>query len=270
MKRASILILLLTISFVGCRPKYSAAKINNTTTPKTQTLTVKDIVSQYRGANTEIQFLNLSDAAIEYTNDTKSYYVSAKMQIIKGKEISISIFPMLGIELFRLKFTPERFYIFDKLNRQYCDNSYQYLSKMLKAEVSYGMIESLLTNNIFSIAPNSNIDDSYVSTQMADKFILASKPDSNMYKHIMEISPSYTLTAMSVVQNMSQLIRVDYADFKIIDKTTFPTVIEAKTSLPTDNFRLKINIKKIEINKPFEIGTVNIGRYTKVQCSQII
>ncbi|MBF0976245.1 MAG: hypothetical protein HXK55_02385, partial [Bacteroidetes bacterium] len=59
-------------------------------TPKTQTLTVKDIVSQYRGANTEIQFLNLSDAAIEYTNDTKSYYVSAKMQIIKGKEISIS------------------------------------------------------------------------------------------------------------------------------------------------------------------------------------
>ena len=69
---------------------------------------------------------------------------------------------------------------------------------------------------------------------------------------------------------MTEAVRVDYTVFKVIDKVAFPTLIELKTNLPKDNFNMRINIKKAEINGLVEPSPVDFGRYTKVMCSQIL
>lgn len=272
MKRTHTIILILLLAVLAissCRTKYTLMKTTNTTTPTTRTLTVKEIVKQHSTANSEILYLNISDAEAKYKNEEKSYSVKMTIKIIKDKEINISVFPLLGIELFRLRFTPERFYIFDKFNRQYCDNSYQYFSKMLKTEVSYKDIEALLTNKLFSLDHTTTIDEAYTSTQLEDRFLLTSKQNFNNYKHIFEISPDYMLSSTILKDVATDALKVDYSMFKAIDKILFPTTIELKTDLPKDNFELKIDVKKIEINKAFETNSIDFNRYSKVECSQI-
>lgn len=270
MKKTYLIILLAVLAVSGCRTKYTSMKTTNTTTPASHTLTVKEIVKQHSASNSEILFLNISDAEAKYKNEEKNYSVKMTIKIIKDKEINISVFPLLGIELFRLRFTPERFYVFDKFNRQYCDNSYQYFSKMLKTEISYKDIEALLTNKLFSLDHNNSIDEAYTSTQLEDRFLLTSKQNFNNYKHIFELSPDYMLFSTILKDIATNALKVDYSMFKVINKILFPTTIELKTDLPKDNFELKIDVKKIEINKPFETNSVDFDRYSKVECSQIL
>ena len=270
MKKSIIFILLVAVIAGGCRPKYTAMKTSRTETPVAQKLTISEIVNQCNRANSEIRTLNISNAEVFYQNDEKSYTVKMTIRIIKGKEISISIFPALGIELFRIKFTPERFYVFDKFNRQYCDNSYDYFTKILKTEVTYAAIEALLTNKLFCINKNESIETDYASIQKPEMFLLESKRQANGYEHRFEISPDYMIASTVLKDRMTEAVRVDYTVFKVIDKVAFPTLIELKTNLPKDNFNMRINIKKAEINGLVEPSPVDFGRYTKVMCSQIL
>lgn len=270
MKRAYIFLLLAIMAVIGCRPRYTAVKNSNKTTPTTHKLTAKDIVSHNNKAKIPIDFLNVTDASLAFNNDGKDYFMSMNMKVIRGKEISVSVMPMLGIELFRIRFTPERFHLFDKFNRQYCDNSYQYLSKMLKTEVSYAMIEALLLNNLFSIDPNAMVDEAYSPTQLDDRFLLTSLREFSGYRHTFELSPDYMVTSTSINQPVTQILRADYSNFKSVDKVVFPTTIELKTNLEQNNFNLKVDVKRVEINKVFSIPTVDFERYTKVECVNML
>lgn len=271
MKKVYLFLVIFVVVFGGCRPRYTTIKSKSQTTSTEHKSTTKDVVNQNSTIRVPIDYLNISDASIAYTtSEGKNYYMSMNLKVIRGKEISISVLPMLGIELFRIRFTPERFYIFDKFNRQYCDNSYQYLSKMVKAEVSYNMIEALLLNNLFSIDPQATVEKAYGLAQMKDRFVLSSLSDFGGYRHSFELSPDYMLTSTSVSKLVDEVLRLDYSSFKLVDKVIFPTTMEMKANLEQNGFNLKIDIKRVEINKVFTIPTVDFERYTRVECGSIM
>jgi len=269
MKKIYLLIFLLIILLSGCKTRQLAVKPKNTGTPTTQILTTQNIVNQIDNANKEIRTLNISNAEALFTKDGKTQSVRISVRIIKDKEINISILPILGVEMFRIQLIPQRFYVFDKLNRRYCENSYNFLSDIAQTNITFETIQALLTNKLFSLTKEKNIAQAFVSQQVNDKFILASKEQVKEYSHIFQISPDYMIFSTSLNRFSNDLVSVNYLMFSLVDKVIFPLSMEVDANFPANRFNLKINVKKIAINQKLEINSIDFQRYTKVECTKM-
>lgn len=264
---STILILAVVILAAGCKTRTKTVTPTQTTTP-TKTLSTKEVVQQNTKAAAEIKFLDISNAEARIQHLGRNISVRTSIKIIAGKEISISVLPLLGIELFRVKITPERFYVFDKLNKKYCDGSYEYLSQMAGTDVSYSDIEALLTNRLFSLKSGQTVDKAYDLQQGKDKFLLTSRDMFNGYRHTFELSPSYTLTA-TALDDGTHHVKLNYSEFGVTDKVLFPMLVDVNAKLPKEEMTISIAIKKIQFNKPVEISDLDFSRYTKTDCKRM-
>lgn len=264
---STTLILAVVLLAFGCKTRAKTVTPTSTTTP-TKNLSAKEVVQQNDKSATEIKFLDISNAEARLQDGGKTIAVRSSIKIIAGKEISISVLPLLGIELFRVKITPERFYVFDKLNKKYCDGSYEYLSQMAGTEISYKDIEALLTNRLFSLKSGQSVDKAYNLQQQKDKFLLSSKDMFNGYRHSFELSPDYLLTA-TALDDGTHHVKLNYSEFGVVNKVLFPMLIDVKAKLPKNALDLSIVIKKVQFNKPIEISELDFSRYTKTDCKRM-
>lgn len=264
---STTLILAMVILAVGCKTRTKVVTPTQTTTP-TKTLTAKEVVQQNTKSATDIKFLDISNAEAVIQDGGRTISVRSSIKIIAGKEINISVLPLLGIELFRVKITPEKFYVFDKLNKKYCDGNYEYLSQMAGTNISYNDIEALLTNRLFSLKSGQSVDKAYDLQQGKDKFLLSSKDMFNGYRHTFELSPDYMLTA-TALDDGTHSVKLNYSEFSVVSKVLFPMLIDVKAKLPKNSLNLSIVIKKIQFNKPFEISELDFSRYTKTDCKRM-
>ena len=274
--KKSVLFIAISLSIVllsGCKVRKQKSN-NDTSTTTTQTLpsgdlNTKYIVEQNEKASQEIKFLNISSAemVLEYYGNRMS--VKVQIQVIKDKEICLSVLPLLGIELYRVKITPEKFYIFDKLHKKYCDGSYEYLSALTGADIKYKDIEALLTNRLFSLEKGKTVENGYTVEQEPTQYRLKSKSKAQDFEHTFEISPDYKVISTAIQNSQNQHIRVGYKDFVNINKVLFPITVGVEAQLPEQSFNANIEIKKIEINKEFEIKQLDFKKYTRTDCKKI-
>lgn len=269
----AITILIAFFSFSSCKTKKHTKPATTTeqitTNSQKGNTTTENIVEQNKKLSSQIDFLNITnaDAVINYYGNRMS--VRMQIQVIKDKEICISVLPLLGIELYRVKITPEKFYIFDKLHKKYCDGQYQYLSALTGIDIQYKDIEALLTNRLFSLSKKQKIEEGYKTEVSDNKYILSSNEKLLDFEHKFDISPDYKIIATSIQNSQNQHISMSYQDFVVINKVLFPITVGVEAMLPNSSFDVSIEIKKIEINKEFEIKQLDFKKYSRTDCKKI-
>jgi hypothetical protein len=265
------LILILAI-FFGCKSKQIVTK-KPVSMPQNEINSAENIVNQIVKSQNELSFVNISNAEMILNVEGKSFSLRCNLKIIKNQEITLSILPILGIEMFRFHLKPNNFYIFDKLNRQYCENNYEYLNNILGVEISYQTIENLLTNRLFTLSQpgtENDLSKTFSVLQMPDKYILTENKRTGIFTHFFDILPDFVISATSLNENSNEVLSVKYSDFYIQNGALFPMKIDINSNFKTKKMTANIEIKKMEINKKFNITPIDISRYKKVICNNII
>jgi hypothetical protein len=129
----------------------SSCKTKQITTTSSELSVVDYTVAQVQQQQPQFSYLNISKMDIVANYGTQQLSFRATVKAVTDSLLVFSVQPLLGVEMFRLEFTPTSFRIIDKWNRKYTDNTYDFLRYSLGVDVNFNVIQALFFNQLFVV-----------------------------------------------------------------------------------------------------------------------
>lgn len=273
MKTNKILIILILIASIlaGCKTQQRKQRPDqHRIAPR---ISVCDLAQKSYEAQPYFTTMNISKMSMSINYGQMTFTVKSSIRIATDSLLSISIQPALGIEMFRAEFTPSGFKVYDKMNRRYSENSYEYIKLSWGLDVDYKAIEALFSHRIFipqSTDPNEICKDFRIE-YLADTTAIVSNTPIGKYTQQFDINMNNYRLTMSGLRYEDQLVMaITYGALKSFDKTLFPETVYLQTTMTETNVSATLNIEKVKFNEPLYTSPINISRYKKVGFMDLI
>ena len=273
MKTNKILIILILIASIlaGCKTQQRKQRPDqHRIAPR---ISVCDLAQKSYEAQPYFTTMNISKMSMSINYGQMTFTVKSSIRIATDSLLSISIQPALGIEMFRAEFTPSGFKVYDKMNRRYSDNSYEYIKLSWGLDVDYKAIEALFSHRIFipqSTDPNEICKDFRIE-YLADTTAIVSNTPIGKYTQQFDIDMNNYRLTMSGLRYEDQLVMaITYGALKSFDKTLFPETVYLQTTMTETNVSATLNIEKVKFNEPLYTSPINTSRYKKVGFMDLI
>ena len=198
---------------------------------------------------------------LEFVDNGKSKSVRANMYIKKDSTIIISVIPIMGIEIFRISLDSSSIRVIARLNRKFITSSYDYLANNYGIIVNYKIIESLITNSIFSYPEGTTSFLSKYSGRKFDAYYSLKSVDDRSYKRLLRRNSDIYLHEIIImpnsfkVQNTSLMnvsksfsMNVVYSSFIEKDISSFPENISIDVKQKDKVYNLVFSYKDFEID----------------------
>ena len=267
MKTNKILIILILIASIlaGCKTQQRKQRPDqHRIAPR---VSVCDLTQKSCTAQPNFTTMNISKMSMSINYGQMTFTVKSSIRIATDSLLSISIQPALGIEMFRAEFTPSGFKVYDKMNRRYSENSYEYIKLSWGLDVDYKAIEALFSHRLFipqSTDPNEICKDFRIE-YLADTTAIVSNTPIGKHTQQFDIDMNNYRLTMSELRYEDQLVMaITYGALKSFDKTLFPETVYLQTTMTETNVSATLNIEKIKFNEPLSISPINTSRYKKV------
>lgn len=272
MKTNKILIITIFIATIlaGCKTQQHKQKPDKDTT---QRISICDLTQKSCNAQPNFATLNISKMSMSVNYGGTQFTFKSSIRIISDSILSISIQPALGIEMFRAEFTPSGFIVYDKLNRRYSENSYEYIKLSWGLNVDYKAIEALFSHRLFipQTTDPKEICKDFRIEQLADTTSIVSNTPIGKYTQQFDIDMNNYRLTMSGLHYDNQLVTaITYGTLKSFDKILFPETIYLQTTMTQTDVSATLNAEKIKFNEPIIISEINISRYKKVGFMELL
>ena len=246
----------------------SSCKTKQITTTSSASSVVDYTVAQVQQQQPQFSYLNISKMDIVANYGTQQLSFRATVKAVTDSLLVFSVQPLLGVEMFRLEFTPTSFRIIDKWNRKYTDNTYDFLRYSLGVDVNFNVIQALFFNQLFVVdgvvAPNQFVVETlpqeptrlvHLGTGLIQRFELVDKQMAIAKTELIVDKGRLTCT---------------YANHRMQNGVRFPLALNITMQVGGKLADVDCQISQLEFNKSFEYSTVNLERYEKVAFSKII
>ena len=183
----------------------------------------------------------------------------------KDSQIVVSIYALMGIELVRAKLTKDEVIIIDKHNKKVFKTDYLYFKRNFGIELSFNVIQSLITNSLFLYPDEEDyydglkkykhhIDTDYYSFKsIKDKRVnrLSKRSRNDLIIHEINIYPeSFKIFNVFIKDwGTNQKLVITYDNFKDFSSIFFPEDISISASQGTSTVDVSLKVNYIEIDK---------------------
>ena len=181
---------------------------------------------------------------LELTKGNKSQTHTLTLRMERGKTIWVNAF----LNMVRLKITPEKVEMYNKLDRTFFDGDYEIINDFLGIELNFSNLENaLLGDALFN--PKTN---ALKREPNQTSYVLAPKNVNELLQVLYYINPgSFKLEGQSVFQPLeNRSLDVNYQSFQAIDAQLFPKSITIKVIENQKETSLKLNLKSVILNQP--------------------
>ena len=181
---------------------------------------------------------------LELTEGDKSQTHTLTLRIERGKTIWVNAF----LNTVRLKITPEKAQMYNKLDRTFFDGDYEIINDFLGIELNFSNLENaLLGDALFNPKKNALKREPNQTS-----YVLAPKNVNELLQVLYYINPgSFKLEGQSVYQPLeNRSLDVNYQSFQAIDAQLFPKSITIKVLENQKETSLKLNLKSVILNQP--------------------
>lgn len=182
---------------------------------------------------------------IEYTNgtDSQSFTVSLRMEKDKGIWISAR----LGIV--KAYITPDRVSFYNKLQNEYFDGDFSYLSQLLGTELNFYSVQNLLLGQAILDLKN----DKYGISTVENTYKLTPKTARELFKVLFQIEPkNFKIASQQVSQVMKgRLLQIDYKNYQNVGPTIWPNEIFIQAIDRGNENAITLEYKNLELNQKF-------------------
>lgn len=206
-------------------------------------------------------------AKVSFNGKTDSF--KGNLYIQKDNSIVVSIIPLMGVELFRVKLSKDVVEIIDRPKKRYSYGDYKLLWDKFLIELNYNSLQSILTNKLFvyPLADNDYLkrykhycsDGKYQLQSLKEgKFSRKYKKEKteNIIFHQFSILPEIFKISDVYIKDFSanSEITIKYSNFIEKDNTLVPTSLKIDGKRGLDNFSLSIIFENIDVNSQNSIG----------------
>ncbi|WP_276389097.1 DUF4292 domain-containing protein [Eudoraea chungangensis] len=181
---------------------------------------------------------------ILYKNGTEEQSVVVSLRMEKDKTIWMSA----PFGVVKALITPERVSFYNKLNNEYFDGDFGYISNLLGTDLDYSKLQNLLLGqSLFNLR-----EDRYISSPLADYYEVKPKKAEELFKTLFWIDPSSFKIAMQQLAQPSEnrFLEIVYKSYELKENQLVPQEIDILAKNQKDSTNIAIQFRNIEINKP--------------------
>lgn len=276
MKHRILIITLLAavlMTFVGCSTTRKTTAGTEVRQKAYKIKPVKEIVEHAIEAQPSFTTMNISKLSAQLQYNDLSITVKGSTRVIAGESVSVSIQPALGIEIYRLEFTPEGFAVYDKMNRRYARNSYEHIFLQTGVKVDYNTIESLVAHRLFVpfSKENEQLVKRFKTLKMYDALSIIAEEAFGNNGLQFDISPeSYRIVRSSVVDKSEMpMVTLAYGELKSFGKVSYPSSVVLGAQFSSYDFSITFTNERIAFDKEIFTLPIDTSRYTRVSIEEI-
>ncbi len=194
--------------------------------------------------------------------------IKISIRISNDSIIWISLNLKSGLPIAKASFTQDSIKVIDRINNKFYRGDYPKMRKFLGVNFNYDLLQSVIANELFHFSDTNKhiLNKKTKETSLNNSvFISVQQSDSCLLNLTYKINKELDKIEKVNIINNSEIVDVDYSDFKAIDGKLFPykMLISILKNGKLEN--LNIDITKVNLNKkqryPFKI----IKRFEEVE-----
>jgi len=208
-----------------------------------ENLSAKSIIKTHY--QNEIDFATLrGKMKIDYSNGDDNQGVSVSLRMAKNEAIWISA-PFGVVKAY---ITPNRVSFYNKLENEYFDGDFSYLSNLLGTELDFQKVQNLLLGQALLDLKEDKYD-----LELADKnYQLKPKKAAELFKILFQIEPeNFKIATQQLSQPLKKrLLEIDYQNYQKINQYILPNSIFITAIDKNVKNTIAIEYRNIEFNSP--------------------
>ncbi|MGB7394380.1 MAG: DUF4292 domain-containing protein [Pricia sp.] len=231
-------ILLIILTVFSCKSKKAITDGGLDTN-----LSAKAIIrSHYQNA---IAFKTLSGKMrIDYSDGEDAQGVSVSLRMEKDKAIWISA-PFGVVKAY---ITPGRVTFYNKLQNEYFDGDFAYLSKYVGVELDFQQMQNLLVGQALLDLTEAKYDASVTG----ENYQLKPKKALELFKVLFQVNPkNFRMASQQLSQPLKKrLLQINYSDYEQTGKYLLPQKIAVAAIDNNERSTIDIEYRNIEFDRP--------------------
>lgn len=208
-----------------------------------ENLSAKAIIrTHYENA---LEFKTLSGKMrIDYSDGEDSQGVAVSLRMEKDKAIWISA-PFGVVKAY---ITPGRVTFYNKLQNEYFDGDFAYLSKFVGMELDFEQVQNLLLGQALLDLK----DAKYEASLTGINYQLKPKKPLELFKVLFQIEPkNFRMASQQLSQPIKKrLLQINYTDYQKINKGVLPLKIAVAAINIDQRSTIDIEYRNIEFDRP--------------------
>lgn len=208
-----------------------------------ENLSAKAIVRNHY--QSELNFKTLSARMkIDYSDGEASQGISVSLRMEKDKSIWISA--PLGVV--KAYITPNRVTFYNKLENEYFDGDFSYLSNIVGTELDFDKVQNVLLGQaIFDLR-----DEKLEAGISESNYQLKPVKFNELFKILYQINPkNFRMAALMLSQPVkNRLLDIQYKNYQGLANRLVPGEITIVASENTNQSQIAIEYRNLEFNKP--------------------
>jgi hypothetical protein len=250
--RKLLYLFIILIFFYACKPKdlvqKSTAKVSN-----------EELAAEFFVDSLERNSLNFTSLLYKFEmsveNEEKQFSSVGNAKLLKDSMLIVSLTPVLGIELARVRVTNTELIVLNRINKTYFLLPVSDFKQLFGVDLNFQHLQNILINKSFTYNSEIKIASNYTFSSILEKdkpvyhfFYQGQLSDTLSYVHKMNFLPNdKTFQAFSVeLPKSKKTVFVDYENFQWFSSVFFPHTLKIRA---LDNEKLTTlawEITKIE------------------------
>ncbi len=230
------LLLLATMLLVSCKATKSLA-----VGEADGSLGAKKVIGNHYANQIDYRTLRGS-LKIDYNDgdNNQSFRVSLRMK--KDEIIWISA----PFSVVKAKVTPDRVEFFNKLDKEYFEGEFDYLSQILGTELNFEKVQNLLLGEAVMDLRN----EKYVLDIVQGKYQLKPKQSNELFKILFALEPkSFKIASQEISQPWkSRFLNMNYS-YQEVDRKVIPEKVVIKAETTEEQTKIELEYKNLEFNQ---------------------
>jgi len=263
---------LLLIPFLGlaCKSKKVLLENNN----KISTVLVPNYFKELDSLNdNSLKFntllIKFSATMISGKNELST---TGTVKILNDSIILISVTPVLGIELMKIRITETELIVLNRVNKTYYLEGMDNLHNLLGIDLNYNQIQSIFLNKLCTFPDSLNFKKDYAYTKINRNDSTFSKfsrrgnlENKQNYIHNVQIdlnTKTYSNFNFEITESMKNL-EVIYRKFETLNSVLFPMIVQINLQNKNTITKFNVDMNKIEVNKELNFAFSIPSKYSK-------
>lgn len=198
-----------------------------------------------------LDFKSFSARGKMHLEEDNGNKISSNLSLRIGKDslIWVSVVPALGIEVARLRITPDSLFLVNRLNKTYFAGDYALIRENFKVDIDFAMVQAILLGN-------------YLPGEAGQEKVITEPPLQHIRRQqaSLLIDQFLNLTDLKLKkiaikdQQTNNTLQVDYAAFEDLEGTPFPRsariLVQQNNGSETKGANAALEYSRISINDP--------------------
>ena len=263
---------LLAMTLAGCRTTRSAAAKADKAVA--EALSEAEYIQQVGRLSTPDYRTLTATLDVTINPKTKDEMSSrARLKVIRGQRLQISITPLVGIEMFRVEVSRDSLKVIDRLGRRYLAEPIEKITKEIPTyykrtcpyDFRYEHLEALLTNRLFMPDGEAFSMDRFQQQRLLLGARRFRAKDTERMTYDFTTDSRARLIATEIIFPFLEL-KWNYSRFRTIGGRPFPMDMEAEVD---EHKKLSIEFNNVDIDAPVEMSFPIPNKYQRIVPKQL-